>query len=71
MIKNDLENEIHSRFVDWRDSLKKGPYMVQIWREAFKRGINFKADADIRCPKCGETEPVFCCENCGHTFPHT
>jgi len=21
------------------------------------------------CPKCGETEPVYCCERCGHRWP--
>ncbi|OEU68463.1 MAG: hypothetical protein BBJ57_07235 [Desulfobacterales bacterium PC51MH44] len=25
--------------------------------------------AESRCPKCGETEPVLKCEQCGHTFP--
>jgi len=28
-------------------------------------------DTEIRCPKCGENEPVLCCENCGHTWPRT
>ena len=23
------------------------------------------------CPKCNETEPVLCCENCGHKWPDT
>ncbi|MBC8459657.1 MAG: hypothetical protein H8D67_16830 [Deltaproteobacteria bacterium] len=27
-----------------------------------------EAEAEIRCPKCGETEPVLCCENCGHKW---
>jgi len=25
-------------------------------------------EADAKCPKCGEPEPVMHCEQCGHTF---
>ena len=26
---------------------------------------------ESRCPQCGETEPVLCCENCGHKWSRT
>ena len=30
--------------------------------------LHIETNTETRCPKCGETEPVLCCEQCGHTF---
>lgn len=38
-------------------------------QDASQPGI--EADAESRCPKCGETEPVLHCENCGHKYNRT
>lgn len=48
-----------------------GPYYVIPieLEDVLQSGV--EVDEESRCPECGETEPVLCCENCGHNWSRT
>ena len=39
--------------------------------ERIENESGVEADAESRCPECGETEPDLHCANCGHSWYRT
>jgi len=44
---------------------------IKAWNTRKENESGVEADAESRCPKCSEPEPVLCCENCGHRWSRT
>ena len=45
--------------------------VINLWNTRKENESGVEADAESRCPNCGESDPVLCCENCGHKWSRT
>jgi len=51
------------------DFIDESPALIAMVGTVIAKAAKRGAKDAIRCEKCGEPEPVLCCENCGHKWP--